>query len=215
MGDKRFDFIPVHFSYVMLFFYHTLRHLLSPVNACECDTNKVCIPEGDIQDKTQNSAINICISTDASEVDIANIKELKIEDESSSSGISYLAVDEYAPNALTEVIDPGSKNVMVSTRLVSAFFSELNGGTAELKVTGTALMEFASGSRRLISFRGSKDKSNKDVTAVRGLEEDDVAGLGEYEMVIGISGLSPNSGFSMMKGVAQALIVGLTAVVLV
>lgn len=189
-------------QYYVTLFYSLYHHIT--LDVCECDANKVCIPAADIQDKTQNSAINICISTDFDGgFNIAGIKEMKIVDKASS--LSYAAIIEYTPNAITDVAGGGSKNVIVSTRLVSFFFSELSntGGTAQLQITGTAVLEFASGRRRLTNFQASNNKGKNLIVRE---SEDDTTGLGEFEMGIGISGSSTRSESFMTKATAQIFI---------
>ena len=181
------------------------------MNTCECDdATKVCIDEALIQPKTQNSAINICIFTDSTnDVILDSIKNMKIED--TSNNIAYTPIVENVPNALTVVSDTETKNVMVNARLISAFFSELDGGSATLDITGTAVLKFGN-VRRLVSIRGGyKNKESSDLAGVRKLQN---AGENDYGMSFqAVSTSSTSGGSSMMKAVAMML--GVTGVVFV
>ena len=201
---------PISFvSYYFIIFYVPCHHL--PVTACECyDTTKACIEEADIQPKTQNSAINVCIYTDSNnDVVVESIKDMKIED--TSNNIAYTPIVENVPNALTVVSDTETKNVMVNARLISAFFSELDGGSATLDITGTAVLKFGN-VRRLVSIRGGyKNKESSDLAGVRKLQN---TGEGDYGMSFkAVSTSSTSGGSSMMKAVAMLL--GVTGVVFV
>ena len=142
---------------------------------------------------------------------------MKIEDTSAS--ISYDAITENMANSITDVTSEGTKNVMVPTRLISVFFSGLasSGGTSTLDITGTAVLEFATGSRRLVSIRQgglSKNKGSSNLS-MRKLE-DDVADEGEFETTIVLTGSLRSGGSSiMMKTVAQAIMLGAAGVALV
>ena len=203
---------PISFvSYYFIIFYVPCHHL--PVTACECyDTTKACIEEADIQPKTQNSAINICIYTDSNnDVVVESIKDMKIEDTSNS--IAYAPITANAANAISTVSGEETKRVMVTTRLIGAFFSGLEGGSATLDITGTAVLKFESGIRRLVNIRGGakNEETNSDLADVRKLQ----AGAGEakFGASLVILNSSTSGGSSMMKAVAMML--GVTGVVFV
>jgi hypothetical protein len=121
-----------------------------------------------------------------------------------SNLIASIAVDEYRPNTLTVINGEGSKTVMVTTQLVSAFYTDLNPNTINnIAVGGTAVMEFSSASgttsRKLVGLSNTLQNNNVNSMG-RNLDEEDnvvaIDGLGKFDMEVGISGTSEGAATS-------------------
>lgn len=139
------------------------------LSACECDAQKSCLATPPTYN--QNSLLNMCISTPSDNTDI-QIREIK--DMDLSSGLLVLrAIEEYQSNAVTDVDDSVKTNVLVSTRLVSAFFVDAQTQTT-LVVSGTATIEFTNGSRKLVTVRGGDGRS----------VQEDEAGTGSFNLAV-------------------------------
>ena len=140
------------------------------LQACECTVAKVCITEEIIYN--QNSILNMCVYTseDNDDIQINRIKDVDL----SIGGLTLRAIDNYNNNAITTVGGSNQKNVLVSTRLVSAFFYDAS-TTQTLQVSGIATIEFTN-SRKLFAFHGDQS---------RGLQEND-AGTGSFNLGISI-----------------------------
>jgi hypothetical protein len=170
------------------------------VNAFECnDTNELIqTPPA----KNQNSMVRICIQTpNNNDVVIASIKELALKSDSIASN----AISESDANALTEVEGEGSKTVAVTTQIVSAFFLDLDPAiNSTLTVEGTAVMEFkATGERKLVRISNSNHKNGNVSDMDRKLDGD--AGLGEFEMKVGISKSPSEANSAATSGASNAL----------
>ena len=139
------------------------------LSACECDAQKSCLATPPTYN--QNSLLNMCISTpsDNNDIQIREIKDMDL-----TSGLLVLrAIDEYESNAVTDVDDSVKTNVLVSTRLVSAFFVDAQTQTT-LEVSGTATIEFTSGARKLVAVRGGDGRS----------VQEDEAGTGSFNLAV-------------------------------
>jgi hypothetical protein len=169
------------------------------VNAFECNDDDTTITNP--SNKNQNSMVRICIQTpENNDVVIASIKDFKLKSDSIVSN----AISGSDANTLTTVSGEGSKKVAVTTQMVSAFFSDLQPDTAStITVEGTAVMEFkATGERRLV--RISSNQKNGNVSDMdRKLDGD--AGLGEFEMKVGISKSSSEENGAATSGASNAL----------
>ena len=108
--------------------------------------------------------VNICVYTsDENDVIIEKIKDLRIY----SGTLEYNAISNSEANliTLTKSMDAGKISV-VTTRLVSAFFTDLTQGeNSMVSIDGTAVMRFApsSPSRKLVRVRSevSNEISNE------------------------------------------------------
>jgi hypothetical protein len=170
------------------------------VNAFECDDDDIKIDSP--SNKNQNSMVRICIQTPANnDVVIASIKEFKLKSDSIVSN----AISGSDANTLTEVKGEGSRNVTVTTQMVSAFFSDLQPDTAStITVEGTAVMEFkATGERRLVRISSNNQKNGNVSDMDRKLDGD--AGLGEFAMKVGISKSSSEANGAATGGASNAL----------
>jgi hypothetical protein len=171
------------------------------VNAFECndDDTKIDNPPA----KNQNSMVRICIDTPAdNDVVIASIKDFKLK----SDPIASNAIIDSDANALTEVSGEGSKMVAVTTQIVSAFFSDLdpNATGSTITVEGTAVMEFtATGARKLVRISSNNQKNGNVSEMDRKLDGD--AGLGKFEMKVGISKSSSEANGAATSGASNAL----------
>jgi hypothetical protein len=170
------------------------------VDAFECndDDTKITVPSN----KNQNSMVRICIQTpNNNDVVIASIKDLKLKSDSIASN----AISNSDENALTTVEGEGSKTVAVTTQMVSAFFSDLpDGESDEIEIVGTAVMEFkATGARKLVRISNSNQKNGNVSDMDRKLDGD--AGLGEFEMKVGISKSSSGANGAATSGASNAL----------
>jgi hypothetical protein len=175
------------------------------VEAYECDANDVQIPTPTV--KTQNSMVKICINTSAeNDVVIKSIKELKLK----SNKIASNAISTTGANQLTEVSGEGNKKVTVTTQMVSAFFSDLGTDVTDtIDIVGTAVMEFkAAGTRKLVRISSTNQKNGNVSDMDRkldGTEDVGDAGLGEFEMKVGISGSSSDANGAATSGASNAL----------
>jgi hypothetical protein len=169
------------------------------VDAFECNDDDTTITNP--SNKNQNSMVRICIQTpDNNDVVIASIKDFKLKSDSIASN----AISGSAKNALTEVEGEGSKTVAVTTQMVSAFFSDLGPDPSTLTVEGTAVMEFkATGARKLVRLSNSNQKNGNVSDMDRKLDGD--AGLGEFEMKVGISKSSSGANGAATSGASNAL----------
>jgi hypothetical protein len=119
------------------------------VDACECDAGtRVC--DATPTAKTQNSPVNVCITTTSTDVVIDSVKSLSLNQ--ATSGITLNAITDGTANSITSTSAMGTKSEVVSTRLVSAFFSD----PTTVTVSGVAVMKFANVGRKLVSLRGGK-----------------------------------------------------------
>ena len=115
--------------------------LTSIVYSCECNPNtKQC--DETITQKTQNSALNICVITGSPDVVIGDIKSMLL----SQGAIQMNAIDNYETNSITSKSGGGTQREVVITRLVSVFFTE----PSPVTVSGTALLAFAQSNRKLV-----------------------------------------------------------------
>ena len=136
--------------------------------------------------------INVCVKTPQNnDVIIEEIKDMSIFTDS----LVYNAITDYESNdiTLTKKVDGGKKHI-VTTRLVGAFFTDLEDGeTSSLSIDGTAVMKFAASStgepavRKLVKVRSEVSNEMKQRNSDRNLDES-VSGDGlatfEVEMAI-------------------------------
>merc|ERR1712232_389096 len=144
------------------------------VDACECvPSTKVCLSQ--VQAYNQNSELNICVFTPENDDDIQirDIKDMNLKE--NTAGITLRAIEDYTSNAITSVSDGNEKRMLVSTRIVSAFFTYLV-GTGTLEISGTVTIEFVGG-RKLMTLQGASDRVTQ--------EEGD--GEGTFEMEVNLS----------------------------
>lgn len=116
-----------------------------PVNACECDAaTRICdttpVP------KTQNSDVTICLYIESEEFFIGDIKTMimtQIE-----SGLALNIISNFTTNPFTTKSVTSSKQEVVSSRMISAFFDS----PSTVTVSGTVIMGFAQSTRKLVGF---------------------------------------------------------------
>ena len=145
------------------------------MDAYECDAaTKVRITDPSV--KTQNSLVTVCIESTFDDIIVGSIKELTLTQ--SSSGLVFKAIDDSLPTAITEVSSTGTKKAAVTTRLVSAFFTDLGDEQSEIEITGTAVLKFGSGERKLVRIGNSDDR------ALQGNDSADP--LGEFAVSVDI-----------------------------
>lgn len=126
------------------------------MDAYECDAaTKVRITAPSV--KTQNSLVTVCIESTFDDIIVGSIKELTLTQ--SSSGLVFKAIDDSVTTAITEVSSTGTKKAAVTTRLVSAFFTDLGDEQSEIEITGTAVLKFGSGERKLVRIGNSDDRA--------------------------------------------------------
>ena len=136
------------------------------VSACICDaSSKECMNEPEI--KTQNSMVDICFSPASNDVVIDNIQNMELYE--ARSQLKYNIIHNgNIVSSLTSTEGYGSKKALVSTRLISIFFSNLSGNESNIiEVRGTASLAFgsSSGRKRLLqddSRRGEKSEKLED-----------------------------------------------------
>lgn len=142
--------------------------------SCECvPSSKICLSEDEVVIYNQNSELNICVFNPDDEDDI-QIRDIKTMDIEQNTGITLRAIDNYAANAITSVSDGNEKRMLVSTRTVSAFFTDEN--AAQLLIRGIAIIEFVDG-RRLMTMHGDSGRVIQ--------EEGD--GEGSFQLEVNIS----------------------------
>ena len=93
-----------------------------------------------------------------------------------TAGITLRAIEDYQPNSVTSVSNGREKRMLVSTRIVSAFFTGLNDNEGKLEIEGIATIEFV-GSRRLMTLQGERGRVTQ--------EEGD--GEGTFELEVNLS----------------------------
>ena len=153
------------------------------MNAYECDAaTKLRIDNPSV--KSQNSFITVCIESTFNDIVVASIKELTLTE--SSSGLTFKAIDDSVPNSITDVSSTGTMKAAVSTRLVAAFFTDLGEDQSTIDIAGIAVLEFDSGTRRLVRIGNSDEKHQAIDRVLDGAEEDPLDG--KFAFSVGISG---------------------------
>ena len=144
------------------------------VLSCECvPSSKVCLEENEKVPYNQNSELNICVYTPENEDDI-QIRDIKDMDLTEvTAGITLRAIENYQSNSITSVSEGNEKRMLVSTRIVSAFFTGLNDSEGTLGIEGTVTIEFV-GSRKLMTFQQERGRVTQ--------EEGDGEGTSEMEV---------------------------------
>ena len=178
------------------------------MDAYECDeATKIRI---DQSVKLENSLITVCIESTFNEVVVGSIKDLTLTQ--NTTGLIYKAINNAVPNSITEVSSTGTAIVAVSTRLVAAFFTDLNDNQSTIDIQGIAMLEFQSGARRLVPI-GNSAKTQRAADEILD-EEEDPLGEGNFAVSVDITGdnYSPNSAASsnyLLSVTAGGLIAGL------
>ena len=128
--------------------------------------------------KSQNSQITFCIESTFDDIIVDSIKGLTLTQ--SSSGLIYKATDDSVSNSITEVSRTGTAITAVTTRLVGTFFTDLgittrlvgafftdlgDAQSAEIDIEGIAVLEFFSGTRKLVHIRNSEQVSYRALGA--------------------------------------------------
>lgn len=136
------------------------------LSACHCDAQAAqatqrCgtdIPAGSAT-LSQNSILDICITTDADDVEIVEIQSLTL---TQVGGITRNPVTSSSADALTLLGSHGSHVSFVRTRLVAGFFGD---PTPESVVaSGTALIQFSNGRRRVLRILAETEIPEFQVT---------------------------------------------------
>ena len=122
------------------------------LNACVCTSStKECIITPDYS-ISQNSAVSICVTPQAEGIIINSFTTMSL----TQGGVTMSAIENGVTNSITETSALGTKTAIVTTRLVSVFFS----GTGDLDpviASGTVILGFESqGRRKLVSLRGNQ-----------------------------------------------------------
>ena len=153
------------------------------MNAYECDEGtKIKIDPPSV--KLQNSLITVCIESTFNDIVVGSIKDLTLSQ--GTSGLTYKSINNSVPNSITEVSSTGTTKVAVSTRLVSAFFTDLAETQSTIDVTGIAMLQFRSGARKLVRI-GNSAKNQRATDEILD-EEEDPLGEGDFAVSVNISG---------------------------
>ena len=172
------------------FFYQSAFPSLFAVEAYECDAatkEKIEIPAV----KSQNSFVTICIESTFDDIIVGSIKELTLTQ--SSSGLVSKVIDDSDANSITTVSGAGTNKTAVTTRLVSAFFSDLETDVqSKIEIAGIAVLKFGSGERKLVRIGNSGDR------ALQG--NDDGDSLGDFAASVDIK----NDNDDSMSAATQA-----------
>ena len=134
------------------------------VTACMSNTaTKECI--GEPESMTENSMAGFIITTPGTNAEvIASIQTMELFN--ADSMLTYTVIDNGVVNPHISVDEYGSKKVVVSTRLISAFFSR-SSDESIIEVSGTLLMKFgSSGSSRKLERFGRLEVGSKNSEAV-------------------------------------------------
>lgn len=143
------------------------------LESCECNpNNRVCLDVNALGAYNQNSELHLCvyIPENIDDIQIKGIKEMELVQE--NTGLALRAIENYDPNSITSVSTGNEKRMIVSTRLVSAFFYDT---VSQVTVSGIATIEFISG-RKLIA---SRERHSRKVQ-----EEGDGEGSFELEILL-------------------------------
>ena len=147
------------------------------MDAYECDAaTKVRITAPSV--KSQNSLVTVCIESTFDDIIVGSIKELTLTQ--SSSGLISKAIDGSVSNSITEVSRTGTAITAVTTRLVGAFFTDLGDTPSKIDIEGIAVLEFVSGTRKLVHIGNSEQVSDRALGA-----NDDQSG--EFAVSVNIS----------------------------
>jgi len=153
------------------------------LNAYECDEGtKIKIDPPSV--KLQNSLVTVCIESTFNDIVVGSIKDLTLSQ--GTSGLTYKSINNSVPNSITEVSSTGGTKVAVSTRLVSAFFTDLAETQSTIDVTGIAVLQFRSGARKLVRI-GNSAKNQRATDEILD-EEEDPLGEGDFAVSVNISG---------------------------
>lgn len=126
-------------------------YVVPVVNACLCniaDSTRPCLENPPAT--AQNSAVNICVYTDSTDVVINQIKTMTL----SQAGISFAAVTDGAGTSISSISGMGTQREYVITRLVSVFYSDTDTNPS-VDVNGEAVLGFSNTQRKLVNLRGA------------------------------------------------------------
>ena len=153
------------------------------VDACQCNDSQVC----EKSTLNQNSQLDICIKLDenAKGVVLDDVKSLTL----TQGAVTVAAITNKVSNSLTNVSGKDSKNGLVKTRLISAFFTASSG--SELTVSGTVVIKFSNASGRQLM-----NVASEQVRRVQNNE--DVAGEGSFDFNVELNAVdeAPSVGSS-------------------
>ena len=125
------------------------------ISACQCDiVTKKCLLDPQERILKQNSLLNVCIQADEVEdVVISDIIDFTMRQH--DLAVTFISGD--AKNALTSVVNLGTRVAVISAQLLSMFFES----PAPIVLEGAAILRFAETDnvRQLSNLRASK-KSN-------------------------------------------------------
>ena len=133
--------------------------------------------------KVQNSFVTICIESKFDDIVVKSIKELTLSQ--TSSALIYKAIDDSVPNSITEVSGSTSDKMSVTTRLISAFFTDLGDDASTIDVSGIAVLEFGSGARKLVRIGNNAENQQTFDRALLGGSNDDA--FGDFAVSLGIT----------------------------
>ena len=132
--------------------------MLCILKACQCNEQEQCI----VETLTQNTPVNICLKNYNSPVMITQLYYMKLAQISDYGDVSVETVVDSVPSPFTTYdINESGRSVFITTRLVSAFFTE--GVPSPVDVNGFVMLNFGSQQRRL--FRVGRKLDDADETA--------------------------------------------------
>ena len=153
------------------------------VDACQCNDSQVCEPST----LNQNSLLDICIklNENATGVVLGAVKSLTL----TQGSVTVAAITDTVRNSLTNVSGMDSKEGLVETRLISAFFTDSGG--SELTVSGTVVIKFSNARGRQLM-----NVASEQVRRVQNNE--DVAGEGSFDFNVELNAVdeAPSVGSS-------------------
>ena len=125
-------------------------NIFHAVESCLCDSkSRACVANP--SSFTQNSVVNICIQSLSQDVVVEGVKSFNFYQ--SSTGYSLNSITNGIPNRITSFSEMGSKNEVVSTRLISAFFID----PSPVTISGVVVLGYAHGRRKLGLSRSMQD----------------------------------------------------------
>ena len=145
------------------------------IMACHCEYNtKDCFTPGSSPALPQNSLLNICVEVDQTEdIVISNIWQYSLQ----QGSLDLNMISDGNANSLTSVVDAGKKRVMISSQLISVFYTD---DSLDVMAGGIAILKFANTNRR--------ELATIDLSGAMGRDLQVFDGEGSFTMAVELRG---------------------------
>jgi len=182
----------------------TTENVAYTVIQCQCTADQTCCTDATCAATKQSELLYLCLEVTAKDVVIQTVKKLNLEQgDPAVDGLRLPAITgpgDNERNALTTITELNKAKIMVTTKLVSAFYVDISKPVSAL---GTIVLDFKSSTRmrrKTLEFSG---------LVGRGLQEGSGAS-GDQEFAIADIGLAPND-LSLVVNVAGSAAVKISS----